>query len=146
MSLSIDELQDMAEEAIKLYGKRKNLEHALKIAGRVDSSLKKACLDADENLGKLAKTAEKIGKAAKVAAGVTAAAATAVGVAAVKSYTEHEQAVNSMAAATGAAGEELEHLQAAMEGVYQNNFGDSLPGRGGRCGHGGPEPEKHIPG
>ena len=106
--------------------KGKTYELALKIAGRVDSSLKKACLDADENLGKLAKTAEKIGKAAKVAAGVTAAAATAVGVAAVKSYTEHEQAVNSMAAATGAAGEELEHLQAAMEGVYQNNFGDSL--------------------
>ena len=106
--------------------KGKTYELALKIAGGVDSSLKKACLDADENLGKLAKTAEKIGKAAKVAAGVTAAAATAVGVAAVKSYTEHEQAVNSMAAATGAAGEELEHLQAAMEGVYQNNFGDSL--------------------
>lgn len=106
--------------------KGKTYELALKIAGRVDSSLKKACLDADENLGKLAKTAEKIGKAAKVAAGVTAAAATAVGVAAVESYTEHEQAVNSMAAATGAAGEELEHLQAAMEGVYQNNFGDSL--------------------
>lgn len=106
--------------------KGKTYELALKIAGRVDSSLKKACLDADENLGKLAKTAEKIGKAAKVAAGITAAAATAVGVAAVKSYTEHEQAVNSMAAATGAAGEELEHLQAAMEGVYQNNFGDSL--------------------
>lgn len=71
--------------------KGKTYELALKIAGRVDSSLKKACLDADENLGKLAKTAEKIGKAAKVAAG-----------------------------------EELEHLQAAMEGVYQNNFGDSL--------------------
>lgn len=76
--------------------KGKTYELALKIAGRVDSSLKKACLDADENLGKLAKTAEKIGKAAKVAAGITAAAATAVGVAAVKSYTEHEQAVNSM--------------------------------------------------
>ena len=106
--------------------KGKTYELALKIAGRVDSSLEKACLDADENLGKLAKTAEKIGKAAKVAAGITAAAATAVGVAAVKSYTEHEQAVNSMAAATGAAGEELEHLQAAMEGAYQNNFGDSL--------------------
>ena len=106
--------------------KGKTYELALKIAGRVDSSVKKACLDADENLGKLAKTAEKIGKAAKVAAGITAAAATAVGVAAVKSYTEHEQAVNSMAAATGAAGEELEHLQAAMEGAYQNNFGDSL--------------------
>jgi len=55
--------------------KGKTYELALKIAGRVDSSLKKACLDADENLGKLAKTAEKIGKAAKVAAGVTAAGA-----------------------------------------------------------------------
>lgn len=90
----------------------KAYELAIKIAGRVDSSLKKACLDADENLGQLAKTAEKIGKAAKVAA--------------VKSYTEHEQAVNSMAAATGAAGEELDHLQGAMEAVYQNNFGDNL--------------------
>ena len=46
--------------------KGKTYELALKIAGRVDSSLKKACLDAAENLGKLAKTAEKIGKAAKV--------------------------------------------------------------------------------
>ena len=92
--------------------KGKTYELALKIAGRVDSSLKKACLDADENLGKLAKTADKIGKAAKVAA--------------VKSYTEHEQAVNSMAAATGAAGEELEHLQGVMEAVYQNNFGENL--------------------
>ena len=106
--------------------KGKTYELALKIAGRVDSSLKKACLDADENLGKLAKTAEKIGKAAKVAAGITAAAAPAVGVGAVKSDPAHEQAVNSMAAATGAAGAELEHLQAAMEGAYQNNFGDSL--------------------
>lgn len=48
--------------------KGKAYELAIKIAGRVDSSLKKACLDADENLGQLAKTAEKIGKAAKVAA------------------------------------------------------------------------------
>lgn len=44
--------------------KGKTYELALKIAGRVDSSLKKACLDADENLGKLAKTAEKIGQSA----------------------------------------------------------------------------------
>ena len=34
--------------------KGKTYELALKIAGRVDSSLKKACLDADENLGTLA--------------------------------------------------------------------------------------------
>lgn len=49
-----------------------------------------------------------------------------MGVAAVKSYTEHEQAVNSMAAATGAAGEELDNLQGAMEAVYKNNFGENL--------------------
>lgn len=35
---------------------------AIKIAGRVDSSLKKACLDADEQLGELAKTAERSAK------------------------------------------------------------------------------------
>ena len=99
---------------------------AIKIAGRVDSSLKKACLDADEQLGELAKTAEKIGKAAKVAAGVTTAAIGAVGVASVKAYTEHQQAANSMAAATGAAGEQLEYLQDAMDTVYTDNYGESL--------------------
>ena len=99
---------------------------AIKIAGQVDSSLKKACLDADEQLGELAKTAEKIGKAAKVAAGVTTAAIGAVGVASVKAYTEHQQAANSMAAATGAAGEQLEYLQDAMDTVYTDNYGESL--------------------
>ena len=99
---------------------------AIKIAGRVDSSLKKACLDADEQLGELAKTAEKIGKAAKVAAGVTTAAIGAVGVASVKAYTEHQQEANSMAAATGAAGEQLEYLQDAMDTVYTDNYGESL--------------------
>ena len=98
---------------------------AIKIAGRVDSSLKKACLDADEQLGELAKTAEKIGKAAKVAAGVTTAAIGAVGVVR-ESYTEHQQASNSMAAATGAAGEQLEYLQDAMDTVYTDNYGESL--------------------
>ena len=97
---------------------------AIKIAGRVDSSLKKACLDADEQLGELAKTAEKIGKAAKVAAGVTTAAIGAVGVASVKAYTEHQQAANSMA--PGAAGEQLEYLQDAMDTVYTDNYGESL--------------------
>lgn len=106
--------------------KGKAYELAIKIAGRVDSSLKKACLDADENLGQLAKTAEKIGKAAKVAAGVTTAAIGAVGVASVKAYTEHQQAANSMAAATGAAGEQLEYLQDAMDTVYTDNYGESL--------------------
>lgn len=99
---------------------------AIKIAGRVDSSLKKACLDADAQLGELAKTAEKIGKAAKVAAGITATAIGAVGAASVKAYTDHTQAANSLAAATGATGEQLEYMQSAMDTVYTNNYGESL--------------------
>ena len=99
---------------------------AIKIAGRVDSSLKKACLDADTQLGELAKTAKKIGKAAKVAAGITATAIGAVGAASVKAYTDHTQAANSLAAATGATGEQLEYMQSAMDTVYTNNYGESL--------------------
>ena len=106
--------------------KGKTYELALKIAGRVDSSLKKACLDADENLGKLAKTAEKIGKAAKVAAGVTAAGLSR----------------NKVAVPEGAAGTP----PGCHGGCLSKQFWGQPPGRGGRCGHGGPEPEKHIPG
>lgn len=43
-----------------------------------------------------------------------------------KAYTEHQQAANSMAAATGAAGEQLEYLQDAMDTVYTDNYGESL--------------------
>lgn len=42
--------------------KGKTYELALKIAGRVDSSLKKACLDADENLASWPRQRKKSGK------------------------------------------------------------------------------------
>ena len=47
----------------------------LKIGAKQDSSLKKACADADKNLSKLSKSAKAVGK---VAAGASIAVATTV--------------------------------------------------------------------
>lgn len=56
--------------------KSKTYELMLKIAGRTDSSLKKACMAADKDLAALGTSAKKVGK---VLAGASLAAATAVG-------------------------------------------------------------------
>lgn len=63
----------------------------LKIGAKQDSSLKKACADADKNLSKLSKSAKAVGK---VAAGASIAVATTVataGVAAVKSGIDYQK-------------------------------------------------------
>ena len=63
----------------------------LKIGAKQDSSLKKACADADKNLSKLSKSAKAVGK---VVAGASIAAATTVataGVAAVKSGIDYQK-------------------------------------------------------
>ena len=70
--------------------KSKTYELMVKIAGKTDSSLKKACMTADKNLAALGKTAKSAGK---VVAGAAVASATAVGtlgVAAVKAAAEYE--------------------------------------------------------
>lgn len=63
----------------------------LKIGAKQDSSLKKACADADKNLSKLSKSAKAVGK---VAAGASIAVATTVataGVAAAKSGIDYQK-------------------------------------------------------
>lgn len=63
----------------------------LKIGAKQDSSLKKACADADKNLSKLSKSAKAVGK---VVAGASIAVATTVataGVAAVKSGIDYQK-------------------------------------------------------
>lgn len=63
----------------------------LKIGAKQDSSLKKACADADKNLSKLSKSAKTVGK---VVAGASIAVATTVataGVAAVKSGIDYQK-------------------------------------------------------
>ena len=97
----------------------------LKIAGD-NSSLKKACAAASENLSTLGEAAKKAGQVAATALTGLGTAAAGIATAATSAYTEHEKAANSLAAATGARGEELASLQSAMESVYQNNFGESI--------------------
>ena len=106
--------------------KSKTYELMLKIAGKADSSLSKACREASGNLDALADTARTAGKIA--ATGLTAAATAAASVAAasVTAYTQHTKATNNLAATTGAAGEQLANLQDAMETVYKNNFGENI--------------------
>ena len=69
----------------------KTYELMLKIGAKQDSSLKKACADADKNLAQLNKSAKAVGK---VVAGASIAAATTVataGVAAVKSGINYQK-------------------------------------------------------
>ena len=73
-----------------MAGKNKTYELMLKIGGKVDGSLKNACLGASNDLASLGQTAKTAGK---IAAGAMVAAATAVatlGTAAVKSAAEYE--------------------------------------------------------
>lgn len=109
-----------------MAGKSKAYELAIKIAGKVDSSLKAACRDADDSFSELADSAKVAGEIATKAFTAAATAAAALATASVTTYTQHQKAANNLAASTGAIGEELEHLQDAMETVYQNGFGENI--------------------
>lgn len=76
----------------------KTYELMLKIGAKQDSSLKKACADADKNLAKLNKSAKAVGKSAKAvgkvaiaATGAEASAVATAGVAAVKSGIDYQK-------------------------------------------------------
>ena len=103
----------------------KTYQMLMKISGD-SSSLKKACEAASEHLNTLGNAAKAAGKVLATAMAGIGTAAAGIAVAATSVYTEHEKAANSLAAATGATGKELENLQSAMETVYQNNFGESI--------------------
>lgn len=68
-----------------MASKSKTYELALKIAGKVDSSLKKSCLAAAKDVNTLSASVQKVsGKAAKAMATATSAAITAITVDAAK--------------------------------------------------------------
>ena len=92
-------------------------ELAIKINGKLDSSLKKACAAAAQNLETVGNAAKTAGKVAATALAGIGTAAAGITVAATSAFTENEKAANSLAAATGATGKELENLQSAMETV-----------------------------
>ncbi len=93
--------------------KSKTYELAIKIAGKVDSSLKASCLQADKNLTALGKSAKAAGKVA--AAGLTAAATAAAGLAAtsLSTYADFQQEMANTAAIAGATGEDYKAMEAA---------------------------------
>ena len=85
MGLPLDDLNEIAETVKTLPrrvagygGKSKTYELAVKIAGKYDSSMKKACLDAEKDLSALGKSARAAGKVATTALAAAATAAAAV--------------------------------------------------------------------
>lgn len=106
--------------------KSKVMELAIKIGGKVDKSLGTSTKAASKQLASIQKTANKVSSV--VAVGLTAMGTGAI--AATKYLTdlggEWKTATNQVAAATGAAGAELDTLRGAMEDVYSDNFGDSI--------------------
>lgn len=93
--------------------KNKTYELALKIAGKVDSSLRAACNEADKNLSSLGTAAKPAGKIAATALATVATAAAGVALSSLNTYAEFEQAMANTAAIAGATGADYEALEAA---------------------------------
>lgn len=96
-----------------MASKSKTYELALKIAGKVDSSLKAACTEADKNLTALGTSAKKAGKVAATAFAAVGTAAVAAATSSLSVYSEFEQAMANTAAIAGATGDDYEALEAA---------------------------------
>lgn len=119
-----------------MAAKSKTYELALKIAGKVDSSLKAACVAADKNLAAIGSTARTAGK---VIAGGAIAGATAVGtlgVAAVKAGAEYETQLANIStlltgteaevtARTGEIGKQILDVS-NRTGVFTDNLTDGM--------------------
>lgn len=81
-----------------MASKSKTYELALKIAGKVDSSLKKSCLAAAKDVNTMSASVQKVsGKAAKAMATATSAAITAITVDAAKKAIEFESTMADVA-------------------------------------------------
>lgn len=106
--------------------KSKGMELAIKIAGKVDKSLGTSTKAANKQLATIQKAANKVSTV--MTAGLAAMGTGAI--AATKYLTdlggEWQTATNQVAAATGAAGAELENLRDVMENVYADNFGEDV--------------------
>lgn len=102
------------------------MELAIKIAGKVDKSLGTSTKEANKQLATIQKAANKVSTV--MTAGLAAMGTGAI--AATKYLTdlggEWQTATNQVAAATGAAGAELENLRDVMENVYADNFGEDV--------------------
>lgn len=96
-----------------MASKNKTYELALKIAGKVDSSLGKACKQANDNLASIGSAAKKAGKIAATAMGAAATAAAGVAVSSLHTYEDFQQAMANTSAIAQANAEEYKALEAA---------------------------------
>ena len=104
----------------------KTLEQVIAIAGKLEPSLQQAIGKADKMTSGMS---SKLKKTAAISAGAFAAVGTAAGAAlmsAAKSGDEFNAAINSMGAATGTYGDDLQALGEIVKNVYANNFGESI--------------------
>ena len=102
--------------------KARIMETIIAIAGEISPTLGKTISSVNKQLGGINDVAV-----------VAGSAIAAIGKAALDSTkylnelgTEYQKAINSVAASTGAAGEELEGLKNTIQEVYKSNFGESM--------------------
>ena len=100
--------------------KNSEYELAIKIAGKVDSSLKSAIKSAKGELGSLSTTAKNAFKGIAVAGAAITAAAIAVGKSLYDLGAEFDNAYDTIRIGTGATGEALEDLKGIMKDVYSS--------------------------
>ena len=93
--------------------KSKTYEMLLKIAGKVDGSLKAACSAAEKDLNTLGNAAKAVGTAAATALAGVATAAAGVAASSLSAYSEFEAAMDSTAVTARATAEEYELMEAA---------------------------------
>jgi phage-related minor tail protein len=99
---------------------------ALQDAKEAQKDHEKAVADAKKEVEEFGDKAKEAGE--KVGTGILAIA-TAAGAGAgyaLNLSTDFDKAFNTLQTRTGATAEEMEYLNEAMEGVYANNFGDSI--------------------
>ena len=97
--------------------KSKTYEMAVKIAGKVDKSLKTSCSDAEKALSGIGSAAKTAGKIAVTALAAVTTAAIAVGAASLATYGEFEQAMANTAAIAQATEQEYQMLEEAARAM-----------------------------
>jgi len=105
----------------------------MRLGAEIDSSFGKALKGARDAISTVGDVASKVGdiagtalKSVGIATGAVMTGAVAAGKELFDLGSEYQTAANDMAAATGAAGEELAALQQSMQDIYGSNFGEDF--------------------
>ena len=114
--------KQIQEQNDALEAEKKALKDAEKAQKDHEQAVAKAKETVSDFKEKVSDMAATVGKGATVIAGATVTA----GGYALNLSTQFDKAYNNLATKTGASAAEMEELNASMEAVYANNFGDSI--------------------